>query len=296
MTHEWGVLIVLYLFLGGLSAGLLMLSAAASLLAPGRFPRASSVGAALAPWPVALGAGLLVFDLGQPFFFWKLFVAFAPSSPMWLGTWLIAIFCGVSAVYATTFLPAAISPWSTRALDRWRRRLAWAGLPLGAGLALYTGVLLGVLVARPLWNTPLVAQLFLVSALSTASALLLIVARRGAAPHERRALAKADVALIATELAVLGWMVVAARTSTSAAAAGASLIVSGSFAWVFWSAVVLAGLLLPLALELIELAEPPALHASVRLARFVAAAPALVLFGGLALRWVMVYAGQASRL
>ena len=287
MTHEWGVLIVLYLFLGGMSAGLLVLSAAATLFAPERLERTAVIGAALAPWPVAIGAGLLVFDLGQPFYFWKLFVGFAPRSPMWLGTWLIALFCVLSIAYATTFL---FGPGT------WRRRLAWFALPLGAALALYTGVLLGVLVSRPLWNTPLLAQLFLVSALSSACALLLITVGNGATAHERHVLARTDAVLIVLELVVLCWMVVAARTSTAAASTAASVIVSGSFAWVFWTAVVLLGLLLPLGIELVELAGP---RRAVRLAhveRLAAVSPALVLLGGLALRVVMVYAGQASRL
>jgi formate-dependent nitrite reductase membrane component NrfD len=285
MTREWGILIALYLFLGGMSAGLLMLSAAAALFAPERLQRTAAIGAALAPWPVIVGAGLLVFDLGQPFYFWKLFVAFSPRSPMWLGTWLIALFSVVSLIYATTFL---FEP------ETWRRRLAWAGLPLGAGLALYTGVLLGVLVSRPLWKTPLLAQLFLVSALSSACALLLITLGRGTAGHERHVLARTDAVLIVLELIVLSWMMITARTSVAAASTAASLVVSGSFAWVFWTAVVLLGLLLPLGIELAELAGPRRTDRLV--GRLVSAAPAFVLLGGLALRFVMVYAGQVSHL
>ncbi len=293
MTHEWGLLIVVYLFLGGLSAGLLVLSSLASLLGGGRYVRVAAVGAWAAPWPVLVGTGLLVLDLGQPFYFWKLLVAVQPRSPMWLGTWLLTLFSLVSLSYASLFLTEASRLWKPKAIEVWKRRLALAGLPLGIGVGIYTGVLLGVLVARPLWNTPLVAQLFLVSALSTAAALLLLLIGRAGTERERHLLTLGDAALIVVELGVLAWMLVAARTSTAGAQAGAAMLTGGAYGWVFWTAVVLLGLLAPLAIESVELLSPRPAPLVKRLA---AVAPLAVLAGGLMLRWVMVYAGQASGL
>jgi formate-dependent nitrite reductase membrane component NrfD len=96
---------------------------------------------------------------------------------MWLGTWLLTAFSLVSLPYAFLSFSLALIIWSPEDVARMRRRLAFAGLPLGIGVGIYTGVLLGVLVARPLWHTPLLAQLFLVSALSSAAALLLVAER-----------------------------------------------------------------------------------------------------------------------
>ena len=294
MTHEWGLLIVLYLFLGGLSGGLLALSALATLVGRERFRSTARVGAWIAPWPVLAGTALLVLDLGQPFYFWKLLIAIEPRSPMWVGTWLLTIFSMVSVPYACLFLPVWL--WRPPDVSRWRRRLAVAGLPLGIGVGIYTGVLLGVLVARPLWHTPLLAQLFLVSALSSAAALLLVLLRRAATQQERRALAGADAALIATELLVLGWMLIDARTSTASADAAVALLSHGAYGLVFWLGVVGLGLVVPLLLEAAELMSDTNRLSGTRLERAFHAAPLFVLFGGLALRWVMVYAGQISRL
>lgn len=296
MTHEWGLLIVLYLFLGGLSAGLLVLSTVATLAGGRRFDRVAAVGAWTAPAPVLLGTGLLVLDLGQPFYFWKLLVALEPRSPMWLGTWLLTIFSLVSVPYANLFLPGSLRVWTPDDIPRWRRRLATAGLPLGLAVGIYTGVLLGVLVARPLWNTPLLAQLFLVSAMSSAAALLLVLLRRVATDREHRALARADAALIALEMAVLAWMIVDARTSTASADGAVTLLMYGAFGWVFWLGVVGLGLLLPLALETLALTADAAWPRWAWVVRAEAVAPAFVLIGGFALRWVVVYAGQASAL
>src|SRR5213079_768961 len=75
-TVEWGFLIVNYLFLGGLSAGLFFVSALATFLyrieEPSPYTRIARLGAFLAPWPVMIGCGLLVFDLGHWYRFYKL--------------------------------------------------------------------------------------------------------------------------------------------------------------------------------------------------------------------------------
>ncbi|MGE3276846.1 MAG: NrfD/PsrC family molybdoenzyme membrane anchor subunit [Vicinamibacterales bacterium] len=292
MEPDWGLLIVLYLFLGGMSAGLLAASAAATLFGGGRFPAIAVRGALAAPWPVAVGTGLLVFDLGRPLYFWKLLVAFEPQSPMWLGTWVLTIFLAVSLPYAALFLPDPLRVWRPVAPAAWRRRLAGAGLAVAVAVGIYTGVLLGVLVARPLWNTPLLAQLFLVSGLSSGAAILLLGQWQGRG-GEHRALVRADLLLIALELVVIGWMVAEASTSTALARSAFDVLLSGTYAWVFWLGVVGFGLVVPLVLEALEAsggrlaAVRPGLHL---------VAPALVVAGGLLLRWVIVYAGQAAPL
>jgi protein NrfD len=295
MAHEWGLLIVLYLFFGGLSAGLLALSSSVTLLRADRLERVASTAAWIAPWPVLAGTALLVLDLGQPFYFWKLLVAFEPRSPMWLGTWLLTLFSIVSLAYAYLLLPPMLRVWGPYDVGIWIRRLAMVGLPLGVGVGIYTGVLLGVLAARPLWNTPLLAQLFLISALSSASALLLAMLGRRATEDERRVLAISDIALIGLEMVVLAWIFADAGTSSASSSAAIALLAHGLYAWVFWVGVVLFGLLLPLGLEAAELRSG---HRPDRswYARTAALAPLLVLVGGFTLRWVMVYAGQASRL
>jgi len=295
MTDDWGLLIVMYLFLGGLSAGLLALSALATLVGGKRLGLTARAGAWAAPWPVLAGTALLVLDLGQPFYFWKLLVAFEPRSPMWLGTWLLTIFSMVSLPYASLFLPPSRRVWQPRNIRRWRKRLALAGLPLGLGVGIYTGVLLGVLVARPLWNTPLLAQVFLVSALSSAAALLLVLLPHGVSEREHRTLAGADAALIAVELGILGWMFVDAWTSSANARTAIMLLTHGLYGWVFWLGVVGLGLLLPLMLETTSLRAGTPRQGS-RRASFASAAPLFVLLGGFTLRWVFVYAGQITGL
>ena len=68
----------------------------------------------------------------------------------------------------------------------------WIGvlnMLLGGLLGVYTGILLSALGARPLWNSALLGPLFLVSGLSTAAALVHMIAGDRS---ERELLAKAD--------------------------------------------------------------------------------------------------------
>jgi polysulfide reductase chain C len=95
-TIEWGFLIIIYLFLGGLSAGLFFVSAVATFLQAHdddtAYSKVARYGAWLAPWPVMLGCALLIFDLGRWYKFWKLFVHFRWMSPMSIGSWLLVAF------------------------------------------------------------------------------------------------------------------------------------------------------------------------------------------------------------
>src|SRR5215471_6173074 len=104
---EWGILIVNYLFLGGLSAGLFFVSALASYLQSKNesYVRIARYGAMMAPWPVALGSFLLIFDLGNWNRFYLLFTHFQWQSPMSIGSWLLLLFNGVAFVYFWTWLP-----------------------------------------------------------------------------------------------------------------------------------------------------------------------------------------------
>lgn len=324
MLHsEWGVLIVVYLFLGGLGAGCLVLAAVATLMGgQERYVSIARAGALAAPVPVMLGTGLLVFDLGRPFFFWKLFTAFEPESPMWIGTWLLTLFTFVSLAFANLHLPDRWQVWRPADASRWRTWLATVSIPIGISVGIYTGVLLGAVPARPFWNTPMVAQLFLFSALSTAAALLMIVAPRlpaDAGSHEpagaplvasgfsrkseggtrpeadRMLLVAADVVLILLELLIIAPYIIHGQLSTESARDSLALIMGGPFTWPFWIGVVALGLLVPLALEawhLVPMLTGRTHGPSHRWVELMVAI--LVLCGGFLLRWVFVYAGQRS--
>ncbi len=314
--HRWGILIVLYLFLGGLSAGLFFVSGLATYLqSDGKpaYPRLARLGALLAPWPVSLGSALLVLDLGHWYRFYKLFVTFEWHSPMSIGAWLLGGFTLVTLAAFWAWLPdqtitgfIARLPRRLRFLrlvDRpnralLRRPLAMLGFPLAVGVGIYTGVLLGAVQARPFWNTNLVAQMFLFSALSSGCALVILalsIGRTGLDDAEARLLLSLDIVLISLELFIVLPYIIHGELSTLAVQQALKLILGGPFTFAFWVLFLAIGLLLPLALELWEmrpvLLDRGPLHAG-RLLAGVSAA--LILFGGFVLRYVFVYAGQMS--
>ena len=171
----------------------------------------------IAPWPVSIGCLILIFDLGHWYRFYKLFVHFRIESPMSIGSWLLLLFTVVSLINFYAWLPEQKRNDAFRQLAKrirgverlnrdlssWRRPLAAVGFPLSLGVGIYTGILLGAVQARPFWNTNLVAQLFLFSALSTGCALLLAalsINRKSLEDSQLRFLYTLDICFITLEL------------------------------------------------------------------------------------------------
>jgi polysulfide reductase chain C len=308
---EWGILIVNYLFLGGLSAGIFFVSALATYLQlrdEAAYARIARYGAMIAPWPVTLGSLLLIFDLGNWYRFYKLFVHFRWQSPMSIGSWLLVLFTLVSLANFWAWLPEErrtalvarlkLPPRFNYDLSSWRRLLAAGGFPLSIGVAIYTGVLLGAVQARPFWNTNLVAQLFLFSALSTGCAVLILALSyhpQRLDGTQLRFLYTLDICLITLEFFIVVPYLIHGELSVQAVKDSLELILGGPYTVAFWLLFMGIGLLAPLILEVWEvapaLASGTVLHHNRGLAAFTGV---LVIFGGYVLRYVFVYAGQIS--
>src|SRR6266496_6483956 len=316
-TIEWGFLIVNYLFLGGLSAGLFFVSALAAFVSkidePSPYTRIARLGAFLAPWPVMIGCFLLIFDLGRWYRFYKLFLHLRLVSPMSIGSWLLILFTLVSLVNCYAWLtvrqrnslfaklPRTLAFFSkfNYDIDSWRRRLALAGLPISVGVGIYTGVLLGAVQSRPFWNTNLVAQLFLFSALSTGCAAIMLVLAFSRQPSDSRGfqlLYTLDVVLMTLEFFIVVPYIVHGQLSVQAVKDSLVLILGGPFTVLFWVFFLGLGLLLPLGIEVFE--SLPALLSKATVhynQRLTAVTALLVLAGGFLLRYIFVFAGQMSR-
>jgi len=325
--HVWGWEIPVYLFVGGIVAGMMILAGIAMLrMAKGEDTRRFfSIQTPLLGFMLLnLGMGALFLDLAHKLYVWAVYLTFEPMSPMSWGSWVLLIVYGVLLVSALIRLPEAW-PWLGRRLpvlqriSDWLlarpaliRALAWANIVLGVLLGVYTGVLLNTMVARPLWNTTILAPLFLVSGLSAAAAMVHLATRifpgrpapqgmiggalaamvqdLGPQPPERRTLdsvVRADLGFLAVELLLIGLLIIGLLTSSASHAEAATLLLGGPFTLVFWGGVVAVGIVVPLVLQWLELGH--------RIPHTVLPA-LLVLAGGFALRWVMVNAGQASHI
>ncbi len=160
------------------------------------------------------------------------------------------------------------------------RALRMGAAVAAVGLGGYTGVLLSALGARALWGSALLGPLFLVSGISSGAALAMLLP---VTTEERGFLGRADVHAMWLELALIAFFLVGLSTGGADARAAAGLILGGPFTAPFWALVVVAGLVVPSLMELLE----RRLHLAAT-----AVAPALVLAGGFALRWILVAAGQ----
>jgi formate-dependent nitrite reductase membrane component NrfD len=313
-TIEWGFLIVNYLFLGGLSAGLFFVSALAAFVykidEPSPYTRIARLGALLAPWPVMIGCLLLIFDLGRWYRFYKLFLHLRLASPMSIGSWLLILFTLISLVNCYAWLTerqrnalfaklprtlAFLSKFNYD-IDSWRRRLALAGLPISVGVGIYTGVLLGAVQSRPFWNTNLVAQLFLFSALSTGCAVLILgLAGREERAQELKLLYGLDICFMVLEFFIVLPYLIHGELSVQAVQDSLRLVLGGPFTILFWVFFLGLGLLAPLVIELKELVPVVVSNREFHYNRIVTTSAAvLILGGGFLLRYIFVFAGQMS--
>jgi formate-dependent nitrite reductase membrane component NrfD len=258
-------------------------------------------GALIGPIPVMLGTFLIVFELGQPFRALNLF-KMINLSPMSIGTWALALFIILSGLYAICFIPRqATWPW----LGKARRVLAWLCVPLGISVAIYTGVLLGAMPARPFWNSPILAGLFVLSALSTGTAaIMLMVALFGEKSAEHREgrendqylLVSSDALLLGGELLVIFLFLMFAHLTIGDVRHAVEVILpGGSLASLFWWGVVLIGILFPFVMELFQVVPKLLYGRTFKSTLVLEVAVALsVLAGGFALRYIIVVAGQVT--
>ena len=289
--HVWGWEIPVYLFLGGWVAGSMVLTG--YFLKQGRRPGAASVSRVL-PWLgivlLSLGMGALFLDLEHRLYVWRMYLTFQPSSPMSWGGWILILVYPVLLLGALASVPLdLLSRWpaAARVASRLQDpvtagRLGTVSIVAGVALGIYTGILLSTLGARPLWASAALGPLFLVSGLSTGAAFAHLIAGN---PEEQATLLRADNLFLVTELALIGLILVGLLTASASHAAAAGLLLGGPYTAVFWVFVVGLGIVLPLAIQL--------LMASHRIPHSVIPA-LLVIGGGLALRFVIVSAGQYS--
>lgn len=291
--HVWHGEVALYLFLGGLVAGLLAIAGALALRRPQGAP---SRALALLPWSslllISVGMLCLFLDLANRFNAWRFYLILRPQTPMSWGAWILVVVYPVAALFSWTRTPADLRErWTGRwpllkALEGWAmpRERALAGWAIASGLLLgvYTGVLVGAFSARPLWNSALLGPLFLVSGLSSGAAFLLLFRLK---EEERRSLGGLDMGLLAAELVLIALWLIGLVTAGESGLQAGGLLLGGPWTAAFWTLVVGLGLLAPLFGEWLERrhGEAPGRAMAV-----------LVLVGGLALRWILVYAGQHS--
>lgn len=285
---EWGWLIVLYFFFGGLAGGCYFLAALIDLFGRPEDRPLARLGYYIALPCVILSALLLTLDLTRPLRFWHMLVEsntflpmFKPWSPISVGSWALLIF----GIFSFLSFLAALTEdnrldWPRASIFRPPGVLGSMVAAVGGLFAFfvagYTGVLLAV-TNRPIWSdTPLLGMLFIVSAASISAALMIILAHgyRWRSPAVL-ALHRLDAWVIALEFLVL-------------------ISVMISLGPVFRAWLNAWGLLLFLGVIIVGMLFPLALYWRRDWLgnRNATTAAALVLIGGFILRLVIVFSAQ----
>jgi formate-dependent nitrite reductase membrane component NrfD len=331
---DWNWIVVIYLFVAGVSAGAFAISSLAYFIGKEAHEKIVRIGAYIAPFPVLIGTLCLIYDLERPQLFWKLFLTLKLSSVMSIGAWLLLLFTLISFLHFYIWLPEGfdllavlqwlpsrfaeisiikaiksssfIGRWRKENLLQWRGTVALTGILLSICVGIYTGVLLGALVARPFWNNPILPLLFLLSAMKTGIASILLVGfiligfkkmKQEEMDASKLLIHFTDLMLVALCIIGVFLFIFGLCVSTRSSCEAAKLIMGGEFTLPFWLLVVGVGMLLPLAIEVYELIPYCNRHAEpIEHSPWISVIFATsVLVGGFALRYVVIYAGQISQ-
>ena len=310
----WTALIWIYLWLAGMAGGAFIAAKAAGRFSGSKDDSLLRLATYLAVPLAVLGVLLLIFELGNPIRFWHLFTQFDFGSPMSMGTWILIAWVMICMVMIVSWwLQGKVSQEAAASLVGLRKLLSRINVFFSAALITYTGVLLAVS-SQSLWaGTVLLPALFVVSAVSTGVAVLVLAAlalnaisdsgmaelklalnqifgsTEWKTPKEMIVkLAETDALVIVLEIAVMIGYIVWLATSTAGSDA-LGVITTGSMAAPFWVGVVLLALLIPFGLDLTIRGK--ATEAKGVMMTIITSS-LCVIVGGLILRWVITSGGQ----
>lgn len=289
----WHWHIPLYLFLGGLAAGILFFASLYTVLGQeNKFRGAVRRAPVIVPFLLIIGLAALFLDLRHKLYFWQLYTTIKIQSPMSWGAWTLMAVTPLSFAWAAIHIREFFPKWDwkfsiLKELEKFLVKnkvyMAWIILFFSVILGIYTGILFSAFNARPLWNTSILGPLFLTSGLSAGAAVIILFSKR---KGERINFAKIDIMLIGIELFLIVHMFMGFLASTEVQIEAANLFLGGPYTAPFWIFVVVLGMILPAVLEFLE----------IRKFHIPTVIPVvLVLFGSLMLRFIIAYVGQISR-
>jgi polysulfide reductase chain C len=291
---QWGMPIIIYLFLGGLAGGAYLIAALADLCDLEEKKTIAKIGFSVALPAIIIGGVCLIGDLGRPDRFLNVLKIYKFTSPMSVGVWGVITFSAFSII---SFL--MIHGMDEKSTGIWklgyyislvvpRKAVNAVGLSAAVFLAAYTGVLLTE-TSRPFWSdTPFLGALFLASGVSTAIAFIYFFYDlkksdgNGDAEVGKYKLKLVDNMAIFAELVIILFMLIELANQHR-------LVLMSKVSGLFWIGVVLIGLVIPLLLNFYSMINHR-IKGKKLSKSFVT--PILIIVGGFLLRYVVVIAGQ----
>lgn len=306
-TMYWGWHIAVYLVLAGLSAGAII----TALLVKWNLHSDNTnsiwdsmvkAGAITAPITITIGLLLLIAELSRPLSFYWILIKYNLISVMSIGVICLLIFTPLSYLFALIIFEKDIenskvfgflSPINKfiRSFAHLAKFVEYILFILAVCVGLYTGFLLGAAYKIPLWNTPILPLLFLVSGFSSGIATTVLVGMmffKGSLNKDSiKYLLTIDFRVVIFEipLLIILFLGLHFEGGVNAVAAGQSLTHS-TYGLLFWLGVATIGLILPIVMAATALknhAYRPA---------YIVLNSIAVIVGVVCLRFFFVYAGQ----
>ncbi|MBL0866953.1 cytochrome c nitrite reductase subunit NrfD [Pectobacterium carotovorum] len=303
----WDWPIAIYLFLVGISAGLVTLSVLLRRYHPEQATADSTLMRTtliLAPCTIILGLLILVFHLTRPWTFWKLMFHYSFTSVMSVGVMLFQVYMAALAVWLVNIFSEQVIVLQQRWLPKLvmlPKVLGWLApmqksldivmLLLAVMLGAYTGFLLSALKTYPLLNNPILPALFLFSGVSSGAAVALIAMacryRRNPHSEEAHFVHRVETPVVWLEIFLLFAFFIGLALGDDGKQRALVAAVGGGFwaVW-FWLGVVGIGLVIPLLLKSWANRQ----HSPYG----VLAVCGMSLVGVLLLRFFILYAGQLT--
>ncbi len=248
---SWGLYVITFIFFIGLSAGGLIIASSAHVFGAENFKPISRLAAFLAAVCVAVAAVTIVADLGRPDrvlnlflhpqlyspFLWDLSVITAYLVISLIDVWFM---CRVDLVRKHSILAFGSKDLSDKSVARDKnvvKIVSFVALPTAIMLHSVTAWIFGLQMARPWWNTAILAPVFLASAMASGLALVILTAliarRRGVLDVDLSVLS--DIAKLLAVVVLVDFFLKSAEIITmywpnaNAELARLSLVTSGPF-------------------------------------------------------------------
>jgi len=282
--EAFGLFIAVYFYLTGLSAGSFILSTLAYGFGMEQYKSLGRVGVILATVLLIIAPLFLLLHIGVPHRAWHLFVYLNFESPITWGSFLLILYPVNCIVYGYFMF---------KEKKKQTRLFGLIGIPLAVSVHGYTGFILAFGKARALWNTALMPILFLVSAIVSGIALMIlvcIVKDRFFSAHKKinypllENLGKMLAWVIVFDLFLVGCDILVLLISHSDAQDVAHLLLSGNFFPLFLIVENLLGKIVPFTLLIV-----PRFRNLVTMI----IASLLVIIGIFVMRYVVVVGGES---
>jgi len=291
LQKDWGWLVAIYLFLGGVGAGAYTIAAINGFIGKSA-ELSTTLGLSIGFPALLIGSLFLLADLGTPKN--AILAGMRPGSS-WIarGFWIISAFMILAFVHSALHLFTDLG--STSGGRTMLSAIAVAGIVFAISTMAYTGILLGASKGIPFWRSGVVPVIFVVSALVTGHFTImigLVLFGDGAAlPGEMRVMAAEAAGLVVLEVLTILFFLQAAYRDPDTRESGERILRNRLFVVGYF----VLGLGVPLVLMVIILVA--GLDADMGPMLPLAAVGALLgLVGGLILRQAVLICGALPTL